>query len=212
MIAICNFCLFFINSKIGAFLGIVCIMVFNHVIPPFYSFTSEPVNYFFEFRSIPLILSNALVSGFFPLVPFMAWAFWGALYIRLKDKRLSLIPLGAGIFLSLFEPLVYSQYGNVYSASMILITMGVCSLLLEALRMHRIPFLNLYGRYAWRMTFWRYFLLYMPFVWTGKFRAFNNTSALIFAIVLSLAQVLLSLISYDELTKFTFKLKHRLKK
>jgi len=200
MIALSNFILFFVNSKLGSFLGILLILAVNHQIPPFYSFVSEPVDYFFEFRALPMMASNAFVSGFFPMIPFITWAFWGVLYSKMQDKRLSLIPLAAGLALSFFEPFVYSQYGNVYSTSMILTTMGLSSLLLEALRNIHVPLLNIYGRYAWRMTFWRYFTLYMPFVWVGKFRAFNNINAFISAITLSISQIILVVFSNEGIS------------
>jgi len=193
MIALLNLVLFYLNSRLISILGITTILTLNELTPPFFSFHFPMVNYFFNFEALPFIVSQALVSGLFPMIPFLVWGFWGCLVVRYRNDllRISLIPLGLGLILRMFQPFIYNQDGNVYSTSMILLLMGISSLLLFLLDKIKIPALNLYGRYAWRLTFWRYPLFYIPFVWVGMFQILNDIAAFVLSVVFSIALILL---------------------
>lgn len=194
MIALSNLVLFYLNSKLVSILGIGTILILNELTPPFFAFHFPKVHYFFAFEALPFIISQSIVSGLFPLIPFLAWGFWGCLVSKYRDKllRISLIPLGLGLALRTFQPFIYIQFGNVYSTSMILLLMGICSTLLYLLEKIRVPLLNLYGRYAWRLTFWRYPVFYLPFVWFGMLQSMNCIEAFIVALIFSSALIALT--------------------
>jgi hypothetical protein len=75
---------------------------------------------------------------------------------------------------------------------MILLLMGISSTLLYLLEKIRVPVLNLYGRYAWRLTFWRYPIFYLPFVWFGMLQSMNCIEAFIVALIFSSALIALT--------------------
>lgn len=194
MIALTNLVLFYLDSKFVSMCGIAVILTLNGLKPPFFAFHFPKVHYFFEFEAMPFIISQALVSGLFPLIPFLAWGFWGCLVSKYRNNllRISLIPIGLGLMFRIFQPFIYNQYGNVYSTSMILLMMGISSLLLYLLDKIRVPTLNVYGKYAWRLTFWRYPTLYLPFIWFGMFQSLNYIEAFIVSTIFSLALILLT--------------------
>lgn len=194
MIALCNLVLFFFNSEYVSIFGIATILILNELIPPFFVFHFPKIPYFIEYEALPFIISQALVSGLFPLIPFLAWGFWGCIVSKHRNNllRISLIPIGLSLMLKIFQPFIYRQYGNVYSTSMVLFSMGIISLLLYLLQKIRVPVLALYGKYAWRLTFWRYPILYLPLIWLGMFQSLNYLYAFTLSIVLSLTLILLT--------------------
>lgn len=193
MICLVNFIIFIINSERLAIIGIVLIVLLNYLIPPHFTISFQTFQYFKPIRIPSHIVSQALVSGLFPTIPFLAFAFWGYIIGKHRKKfiKFGLIPLGIGLILRFVDPFVYAQFGNTYSTSIIFLSMGMCSLLLYAFDKVRIPFLNLYGQNAWRITFWRYPILYFPFTIFGYFRKLNNEIAFFLSVIISISQIVL---------------------
>lgn len=198
MIAFMNLILYFFNSIPLSIIGIGIVLFLNHSIPLGYRWASPTFPYFSgQMPLIPNYIPNLLWRGNFPMIPFLSWGFWGSLVgrIRNRDRDLILsgvIPIMFSLVLRTREAFIYSGGGGqLNTTSMIFLTFGLFSLMLYGLRFVKIPYLNVYGRYAWRLTFWRYFFLYMPFVWMGKFRGFNNEIALVLSVIMALAQILL---------------------
>ena len=199
MIAFMNLILYFFNSIPASIIGVGIVLFLNHSIPLGYRWLS-PILPYFNGQNMPLIpnyIPNLIWQGNFPLIPFLAWGFWSAFVGRIKNRDRNLIlsgiiPISIAFILRTWEPFVYSGGGTqLNTTSMIFLTFGLFSLMLYALRFVKIPYLNIYGQYWWRMFFWRYFFLYMPFVWLGKFRAFNNEMAFVLSMIMALAQILL---------------------
>ena len=211
MIALLNIIIFFVDSVPLTVFGISMVLVANAFKPPFYSFGFPRVPYFFpDFELLPRIVSQSLVSGLFPLIPFLGWGLWGLLVgkIRGRESHLLLagiIPATVGLGLRVVQPFEYNQAGNVYSTSMIVFSCGACSLSLWLLTKFRIAPLARFGMYAWRLTFWRYFALYMPFVWFGLFRSLPNMAALVVSVLSAIAQIAITYVRTDRLRELLSK-------
>jgi Na+-driven multidrug efflux pump len=146
-----------------------------------------------------------LVSGLFPLIPFLSWGFWGVLMGRVIYHERKLILCGVsmaviGFALRYIQPFTYSQTGNIYSTSMIILTFGSCSLVLWLTSKLEFSLLARIGKYAWRLTFWRYIILYIPLVLLGLFRTLTGLEALIISITASSAQIGLTYL--DRICKY----------
>jgi len=195
MIALLNVIIFFVNSIPLSAIGLTAVLALNAVKPPFYSFTFPTVPYFLpNFEALPRIISQSLVSGLFPLIPFLAWGFWGVIIGRIRHNERhhiasGMLPLGLGLALRTIQPITYSQWGNAYSTSMMLTSLGACSLGLLLLTKITIAPLTRFGRYAWRITFWRYPILYMPLVWLRTYKTLPHTTATIISLTAAGAQI-----------------------
>ena len=171
LIAVSNLILYYFNSVTISISGILLILLMKVICP---------MNF-----PLPIIMNRIFFTGIFPLVPFLAYAWYGCLYGKMKDYRISLLSLVFGILL-FPTPL--------QDVSIILLNCGLASILYEVMKKVTVPYLNLYGVYSWRMTFWRYFLSYLPLIWLGLARRLDNPISIILSVLISACQGLLLLI------------------
>jgi uncharacterized membrane protein len=105
LIAFINLVIFFLHTPQRAAAGLIITLSLNSEKPPFYSFSFPEVPYFFSgFEMLPRMVSRSLVSGLFPLVPFLTWGLWGVIIGSIKKNPRKLLVSGSSmIILGLFS-------------------------------------------------------------------------------------------------------------
>ena len=131
LIAVSNLILYYLNSVTLSISGILLVLLLKVMYP--------------TDLLLPLVIDRIVFTGIFPLVPFLAYAWYGCLYGRVKEYRISLVSLVFGIVL--FPT-------PIQDVALIFLNCGLVSAFYEVLKKVTIPYLDLYGVYSWRMTFW----------------------------------------------------------